>query len=233
MNISTPGNSLYGQHLSQHAVNMFLQPQPLVQEEIMGILHAFGIQRDSIGHKRQWITFTTSVTTAEQFLDTKFHYYHKANGASIIRTLKYSVPQEIYEHVQLIQPTTCFGVVKPQVRHIVGESEAVNPANIFTGYDARRCNRTITPDCLRGLYQLGNSTNVPASSNGNSLGVSGFLEEWASYQDLSLFTSNFAPYASEKNFSVVSVNGGKNQQFNPTQESREANLDVRLSQSSI
>ncbi|EEP75414.1 hypothetical protein UREG_00260 [Uncinocarpus reesii 1704] len=88
----------------------------------------------------------------------------------------------------------------------------------------RLAQRAIPPNCLRELYGLGNVTAKPGSRN--KITVSGYLDQYAQYRDLSLFLRKYAPQAAGANFSVSLVNGGQNTQ-NSTHDSREANLDIQ------
>ena len=124
----------------------------------------------------------------------------------------------------MIQPTTHFGIFRPQPRTVFDRIEALTPTDRPTGYEPVFCDTTITPDCLRGLYGLGNSKAI--SNKENSIGISGYLDQYARYSDLNLFLKRFAPYAISDNFTVVSINGGLNSQTS-TIDSDEANIDVQ------
>lgn len=126
--------------------------------------------------------------------------------------------------IQTIQPTTRFGQLHPQFKHVHNKIKAKPPANP-TGFNASYCNLTITPDCLKGLYRFENFT--AQKNQKNKLGVSGFLEQYAQFDDLSNFVKTFAPSSKGLNFSVVSINNGQNVQHNISQDSSEANLDVQ------
>ena len=103
-----------------------------------------------------------------------------------IRTLQYSVPESVKPYVQMIQPTTRFGQINPQRSTVfkMGEAKSVTsmkgkglfgsapPVNAF---NATFCNTTITPDCLRGLYKIGNYT---ASGNSSESNLDEYLLAW-------------------------------------------------------
>ena len=86
-----------------------------------------------------------------------------------IRTLQYSVPESVKPYIQMIQPTTRFGQINPQrsTAFRIGEAKSVasmrgkglfGSAPPVNAFNATFCNTTITPDCLRGLYSIGNYT---------------------------------------------------------------------------
>jgi tripeptidyl-peptidase-1 len=82
----------------------------------------------------------------------------------------------------------------------------------------------VTPQCLAELY---NFKNFNASQGDDAfIGVSGFLEQYARYDDWSQFANTFAPDLADTKFCFASVNGGRNDQ-NSSLSSVEANLDVQ------
>ncbi|KAF3023299.1 vesicle formation at the endoplasmic reticulum [Penicillium rubens] len=91
---------------------------------------------------------------------------------------------------------------------------------------AAGCDVTITPDCLRDLYKIDNTTTRPDWRN--RLGISGFLEQYARHDDFNEFLRRYAQSHTDANFSVVSINGGQDGQHSMS-DSVEANLDVQYS----
>lgn len=87
------------------------------------------------------------------------------------------------------------------------------------------CNQTITPDCLRALYNVDDYEAIP--NVGSLFGVCGYLEEYAKFDDLATFLTKYASYAEGANFSYVLVNGGLDSQNDPTHDDGEANLDIQ------
>jgi tripeptidyl-peptidase-1 len=61
---------------------------------------------------------------------------------------------------------------------------------------------------------------VPQVPNTNKLGIAGYLGEFASQSDLKEFVDLFRPDAANANFSVVTVDGGINDQNAPGSEVR-------------
>ncbi|KAG9095537.1 hypothetical protein FRC06_009699 [Ceratobasidium sp. 370] len=84
------------------------------------------------------------------------------------------------------------------------------------------CSSTVTPACLRALYKT--DTYTPVSTKSNSLGITGYLNEYASTSDLQTFYKKYRTDAVGSTFSVELINGGKNTQTDP---GIEANLDVQ------
>lgn len=91
------------------------------------------------------------------------------------------------------------------------------------------CNSTVTPECLRALYNVGDTTADPDVPT--VFGVSGFLDEYAKHDALDTFLTQFAPYAVSQNFTTISVNGGLNNQTDSVDDDVEANLDIQYAAS--
>jgi len=231
--VSTPGNPRYGKHLKRDELKEMLRPVPEATAGILGWLQASGIKQEDIEDDNEWINFVASVEQAERMMDTNFHVYESVvKPVQKVRTLQYSVPEDLAKYIDVIQPTTRFGQVRPQSNHIF-ESFVQGKVNHGSGRIktagaldiAAACNRTITPDCLKELYQITGYT--PDADKAGFVGINGFLEQWAQYADLEDFVSTYTPDAAGANFSFTSVNGGLLDQNNRIADSVEANLDVQ------
>ncbi|KAL8956670.1 MAG: hypothetical protein Q9193_005872 [Seirophora villosa] len=229
--ISTPEDPKYGEHMSRDELKAMLKPSPEASNAILGWLHAEGVSSSNIEDTGDWINFYVSATEAERIMDTKFYYYSNIhNGMERIRTLHYSVPRLLHQHIHMIQPTTRFGQVRPERSTVfehfeMGESKESVGRYHGSALNATFCNSTITPQCLRDLYQIGNFSGT--AKNGNKIGVCGYLEQYAKFSDFKQFTAQYAPYASGENFTYVLINGGLATQGITEFNSVEANLDVQ------
>ena len=149
----------------------------------------------------------------------KYHVWkHTGSGDYIVRTTSYSLPKHLHAHVELIQPTTMFGTFKKlkSTIHSVSEADASSPApsasqhieDPVTGVTVdASCNTTITVTCLKEIY---NAVGYTASSNvGNSIAITGYLEENANRADLQTFFEDQVPAAAAVNstFNFISVAG--------------------------
>ncbi|ESZ96495.1 hypothetical protein SBOR_3117 [Sclerotinia borealis F-4128] len=220
--VSTPDHNEYGQHLDREELKRFIKPADESTHAVLSWLEKSGISESNIVNDGEWINFRTSVQQAEQMLNATFHYYvHQDKKRSKqIRTLSYSVPQEISSHITMVQPTTRFGQMEAQRSQLFREDFA---AAALPSLNTTACNVTTTPQCLRDLYNIGNYT---AKANPESrLGVAGYLNQWAKYEALDAFLERYAPYATSQNFSYALINGGLDTQ-NSTLNDGEANLDI-------
>lgn len=221
IDISTPGHPRYGRHMRRDELKDILRPEAAVSNQILSWFNAENIS-DTVQVDGNWFSFQTTISQAEHMLNTKFSYFHhRASETTVIRTLGYSVPREIYPLVMLIQPTTRFGDLIRQRTHPTETPDVASPADL-----AAPCGTIVTPDCLREMYGLYTTQAKPDPRN--RLGISGFLEQFARHNDFFQFLNQYAPNQTNANFSVVSINGGLNDE-NSSLSSSEASLDVQYS----
>lgn len=160
--ISTPDDPKYGQHMSREDLKAMLRPNADASISILDWLKAEGISSADIDDQGDWINFYVPASEANRILDTKFYYYTNANnGVRRIRTLQYSVPSKLHQYIHMVQPTTRFGQVAPQRSTIFQHFEIGESRNSMARYPGSQlnstfCNTTITPQCLRDLYHIGN-----------------------------------------------------------------------------
>jgi tripeptidyl-peptidase-1 len=124
------------------------------------------------------------------------------------------VPSNLHEHVDVIQPTTIFSRVKgakstiifaddePASKDVTNAQLIVDPVSGVTVDSS--CNTTITISCLQQIY---NFVGYKPTSTGNSIGITGYLEEFANLKDLQSFYSDQRPDALGTSFKLFSVNG--------------------------
>ncbi|KAF9236232.1 peptidase S8/S53 domain-containing protein [Melanogaster broomeanus] len=215
--VSDPKHERYGDHLSKAETEALMAPHPETIDAVSEWLASHGIEEEHLyrSSAQDWVTIRVPVSLAEEMLDTKYHVYtHSETGESIVRTISYSLPEIMHEHVELIQPTTMFA--EPVSGMITG------PAG--NQVDAS-CNTTVTISCLRQLYNaVGYNTSA---TNGNQIAVTAYLEQYANNKDLQQFFKLENPTAYGSNYTFVSVNGGLNNQTYAA-AGVEANLDTQF-----
>ncbi|KAJ3923716.1 subtilisin-like protein [Lentinula edodes] len=235
--VSDPSHSRYGQHLSKEEVEALVAPHPeslaLVTDWLVS--HGIGEQDMTRSPAQDWITITVPVRVAEKMLDTTYHVWkHTSSGESIVRTTSYSLPIYLHEHVDVIQPTTTFARLKSfkstihrldmETGQIVEQSNT--PIISASGISVDpSCNTTVTVTCLKQLY---NATDItPSASINNSFGITGYLDQFANFQDLQSFFAAQVPEAVNSSFTVLSVAGGQNNQT-LSEAGDEADLDIEF-----
>ncbi|ORY55648.1 tripeptidyl-peptidase 1 [Pseudomassariella vexata] len=228
--VSDPQHALYGRHLSREQVSDLMKPRQESVATVVDWLSSSGVS--VMKQTDDWVAFRTNIETATKLLDAQFSIYsHVSTDVERVRTLRYSVPEALKHHVTMIQPTTLFGRIKPQIQHgrILDWEEFKQKlpvaATVPNGtLNVTLCNTTITPACLRSLYNVQDriaDPTVPAI-----LGISGFLDGFAKHDALIQFNAKFAPYAAAQDFTTVLVNGGRDNQTD-VETDIEANLDMQ------
>ncbi|KAL1652679.1 hypothetical protein SLS61_004659 [Didymella pomorum] len=222
LDIATPGSSQYGRHLDYEQILSMTAPK----EESVSLVKKWldsEAPNAKVSVSGDYVTVEGSVDAIEQLLKTKYNtYVNEETKTKVLRTLEYSVPAAIVGHVDMIQPTTFFGV--KQFRSTISEHHAIEEDNFnieavsaVTGCSGTR----ITPTCLANLYNFANAKNETTGL----LGVAGFLEEYAIKTDFTTFLNSYAYFNNKaRSFTCTGVNGGTC----PTSPAGiEANLDVQ------
>lgn len=147
-NVSDPVNSDYGRYLDQKDIDEIIRPDDLTTNAVLSWLKRSGIATDNIDHHGDWMNFQATSAQAEILLNTTFSIFRNEDGnKQIVRTLRYSIPEELIAHIDTIQPTTKFpqirGDLQP-VMDLIRRNQEVDNSSID-------CNQTITPACLKVL----------------------------------------------------------------------------------
>ncbi|KAL9713097.1 hypothetical protein Ac2012v2_004338 [Leucoagaricus gongylophorus] len=229
--VSDPFHERYGQHLSKEEVEALVAPHQESIETVKDWLASYGIEHIEYSPAKDWVKIRVTVKEAEEMLNTKYSVWkHVESGDYLVRTTSYSLPDVVHDHVDVVQPTTMFGRFKGSKSTIVSIEDAPTLKPSTAAIDIGNgvmvdpsCNTTITVDCLKQLY---NATNFEAEGNG-SIGITGYLEQFANIQDLQTFFAEQRPDAVGSNFTFISVAGGSNNQ-SLAAAGAEANLDVQF-----
>jgi len=84
-----------------------------------------------------WINIQTTVRVANDLLDTEFAWYSSEEFGKRLRTLEYSVPDDVLTHINTIQPTIRFGQGLPahETHQAIEQSEIIDDAALANGTD--------------------------------------------------------------------------------------------------
>jgi tripeptidyl-peptidase-1 len=198
----TPLNSYlhlnrYGQHLTTEEAEALVAAHPDSTAAVESWLEYHGIRPEDVSRHSgggDWVTITVSVAQAERMLGTKYNVYnHRSTSEKVVRALSYSLPRELHSHVSVVAPTTYFGTMRSmRATHFLEPDSKPVPVESITpevpqngrvnAVPPTSCNTKITPSCLRTLYNTANY--VVAGGNNNTLGVAGYLNEYANHADL-------------------------------------------------
>ncbi|KAF7317715.1 Subtilisin-like protein [Mycena kentingensis (nom. inval.)] len=235
--VSDPVHEKYGQHLSKEEVAALVAPHPDTLEAVESWLQHHDIDPASAHHKStggEWITLHIPIAKLERMLSTSYGVYRNdKTGEEIVRTTSYSLPHELHNHIDVVTPTTYFSTMR-SMRSTAFVQDAAPISALNKGSFAAEisplavpasCGSTVTPACLRAMY---NTTDyVPQAADTNVLGIAGYLEEFANDADLQTFFTQFRPDAQGATLTHIQLNGGLNTQSDPGVE---ANLDVQTTE---
>lgn len=207
---STPGAANYGIHLSREEVQSYTAPSKCTETSVTEWLVEKNVPHSI---ESDWVTIMTTVDVANDVFNASFGWFRQegagaenANGAheAKLRSLSYSIPEHLTQHVDTVQPVTRFGDVKAMGSAIATAAEFFNTSSNSTTFVRGNCDSYETPGCLKQL--------LPGSFESETaygrIGFASFLGQSARYGDLAEFISELAPHSGGLNFSFTEINGG-------------------------
>jgi tripeptidyl-peptidase-1 len=190
--ISTPGSPSYGQYLDLDEVNAMFGASEASSAAVKSWLKSSGVTKYKTQGDSVW--FQSTVAQANSMLGTTFRNYIDSTGVTKLRTTKYSIPASLVGHVDLVSPTTYFGKTKG-MRAI----QAAKTKPLAARTLPASCNTSIlyenetfpafVPDCLQIEYNINGYT--PDANSGSRIAFGSFLNQSASFSDLTLFEQYF------------------------------------------
>ncbi|KAJ7920267.1 family S53 protease [Mycena leptocephala] len=222
--VSDPASEFYGQHLTLEEVVEFVKPTNETLAAVSSWLSENDIDAKPVTPSGDMLEIKIPVSEANDLLSAEFSVFtHVETGKTIIRTLQYSLPAPLTQHVEFFHPTTIFAPPIDSRPKFVAASPARRAAPGSDDFPFT-CTRAMTPACLQGLYGI---PTTPATQMSNTLGVAGFIDEWANQADLTAFlTSLRTDINSSTTFALEALDGGSNPQ-NRSQAGVEADLDTQ------
>ncbi|EPS93872.1 hypothetical protein FOMPIDRAFT_1135359 [Fomitopsis schrenkii] len=230
--VSDPKSANYGNHLTKEDAAAFVAPSNQTVATINKWLANHNLTANVISPAGDWLSLQVPVSQANDLFAANFSVFtHDTTGNQAVRTLSYSVPESLVDHLKVIYPTTTF----PSMKSLVPIFSAPEPltstgggASGVTGAGgqavAASCDQVVTPTCLQTLYGI---PATAATNQDNQLAVSGFIEQFANGNDLQLFLANLRTDAdSATKFTLQTLDGGQNLQ-SAQQAGVEANLDIQ------
>ncbi|KAJ7891926.1 family S53 protease [Mycena olivaceomarginata] len=202
--VSDPTSEFYGQHLTLKEVTEFVKPtNETVAAGTVSVPSPLRPAGDMLEIK-------IPVSQANDLLSAEFSVFtHVETGKTIIRTLQYSLPALLTQHVEFFHPTTIFASpLRSKPKFVAASSAKRATADSDDLPDS--CTSTINPACLQELYRI---PTIPATQKSNTLGVAGFIDEWANQADLTTFLTRDRPdINSSTSFALETLDGGSNPQ---------------------
>ncbi|RMJ15684.1 hypothetical protein CDV36_004623 [Fusarium kuroshium] len=221
LDLSTPGGENYGQWLSHDEIKTTFSPSKEAVSSVTKWLKSSGVKNYKVNGA--FIDFAIDVPGANSLLGSDYQYYVK-DGQTKLRTLSYSIPNSLAEHIQYVDPSTNFGatsafapISRPSRTTVTERNDAVSKSSV----DAS-CQTSITPSCLKQLYNIGDYT--PDAESGSTIGFSSFLNQSALFSDVFQFEEKFG--IPKQNFTKVLINNPVNDQSPTSKNYGEADLDA-------
>ncbi|KAL5611865.1 hypothetical protein BROUX41_000561 [Berkeleyomyces rouxiae] len=219
-------------------------------DSVRGWLAEAGVESSSVRIQNDWVHVTATVGQASSLLNADIDLYSFKEDSPRLRTLSYSLPEDMAKHIDFVHPISNF--MEPvssranqkgsldidPVTHISHYANEANKRGLILGSDdgdpeistqsasSYPCYYQVTPECLQLLYNF-TTPNETFRSTAH-LGIAGFLEQYPNNQDLSTFLASHMPHLPQviKNMTFVLINGGLNEQAK-YKAGGEASLDVQ------
>ncbi|KAJ7921462.1 tripeptidyl peptidase A [Mycena leptocephala] len=213
LNISDPDHPSYGNHLSKEQVHALSKPSNDTLGLVEGWLATHNASYVKWSSSQDSVTAVVPISSAERMLSTRFGVFeHVKSGKRVVRTLSYSLPEDLVPHIDYVHPTTAFF---DPLRHGMGKfsSEELSDTVAIQPHLDRRpvaLNQSDFPSCVRVV-------DPPAA---------GYLDIWARPDSLELYLNDYIPESIGSNYTmdVVNITGP----FTPSSFGGEGNLDTQL-----
>lgn len=207
---STPGTANYGLHLSREELQSYTDPSEYTETSV-----AQWLSEKDVPHsiEADWVTIRTTVDMANDMFNASFGWFRRDGGGAEnldgerelkLRSLSYSIPDHLTQHVDTVQPITRFGDVKAMGSAIATAVKFVNASSNSSAFVRGNCDSYETPGCLKQLL----TGSFESETAYGRIGFASFLGQSARYGDLAEFISELAPHSGGLNFSFTEINGG-------------------------
>ncbi|KAJ7731994.1 family S53 protease-like protein [Mycena metata] len=214
--VSDPSSSRYGQHLTPEEVAEYVKPTSDALSAVTSWLQTNKISATTISPAGDVLQVKIPVSQANLLFNTEFSVFtHVATNETTIRTLQYSLPVKLSAAVAYVHPTTTFSrpFAAPKPRPLPSKRD-INPT----------CVDVTTVSCLQAQYGI---PTASATQTNNVLGVSGYLDQFAEFDDLEQFLTQYRPdLPATTKFDVEFLDGGSNTQGS-AYAGGEASLDIQ------
>ena len=216
LDVSTPGSAQYGKWLDDDAFAVAFSPAKDAASTVATWLKGNGISDYKVDGA--FVDFAADVGTVNRLLGADYKHYANEQGVTKLRTLAYSIPDDVQSYVALVEPGTYFGKAtysppKPQALSR-STKRAIDPS----------CSQAVTPACLKQLYNIGDYT--PDAKSGSTIGFASYLNQSSATADLRKYEDTYN--LPEQSFTGVSINNGTQNRDPATANDGEANLDVQV-----
>ncbi|TFK33637.1 subtilisin-like protein [Crucibulum laeve] len=208
--ISDPENIRYGEYLTKEEVDALVQPHPTSIAVVDDWLQAHDVDLSDVSRSsaKDWITLSLPISIVTKLVNASYSIFtHERSGNMIVRSLEYSLPASVSDHIDCIHPTTFFSFpsISPSLK-----TRSMTQSSPPTAKNSTACGpdsvSQMTPACLMELYRF--DKYIPSSTATNKLGVVSYFGDFLREDDLQSFFQQFRKDAVNSTFSIQSVTGG-------------------------
>lgn len=214
--VSDPEHERYGQHLSAAEVSDIIKPEDESIRLVHKWLQEHNIDDIDYSPSKDWISIVVPIEKAEELLQTSYTKFEHTTGHALSRAPEWSLPSHLHEHIDVVQPTTSFLRLKPEVQ-TYGPVYDGAPSHEMSWWEhtgkhqygpkpcdsddhaaqvAAVCNVSFTTiECLRTLY--GTIDYKVKAANKNAVAINNYLNETNRRDDTYKFLSTFRPEAAQ------------------------------------
>ncbi|KAG5633905.1 hypothetical protein H0H81_004466, partial [Sphagnurus paluster] len=169
--VSDPASPSYGQHWTQEQIVSRFAPPETAVASVRAWLEAEGVEPKRIrrSFNQAWVEVRDATAgEVERLLDTQYHVYKRDGGGAFIASGSYSLPRSISDLVDFVTPTIQSDVGLDESQAVASKLGVLHTKRATKPAAPTGCDTSVTPDCLRGLY---NMTYTPKATAKNSLGI--------------------------------------------------------------
>ncbi|KAH8890692.1 subtilisin-like protein [Thozetella sp. PMI_491] len=220
LSISDPDSPEYGKFKTIEGVHEAFAPSPEAVRSVTSWLKSTGIVNYQVDGA--FIDFTADIPTANSVFNASYRYYAH-NDVVKLRTLSYSISEEVQNHITYLDPSNYFGrtnAFSPEYNGIEAKRDEGSTMQATTNTSS--CDPYITPSCLRELYTIGNY--APSVNSGSQVGFGSFLKGSSISDDIAKFEELFG--IPSQNLSKLLIAGGVNNEDPANGHFGEADLDA-------
>ncbi|KAJ7784651.1 peptidase S8/S53 domain-containing protein [Mycena metata] len=239
--VSHPESVNYGKHWTPERVAEHFAPTEEAVHAVTSWIVGSGLpqERVRVSKTKGWVMVNASVAETEKLLNTQYHVYKHKSGKEHVACEAYHLPAHIVPHVALVTPSIDFNAMLAKrasdPTHKLGQPGAgvslkvgSQISSTMNSDDLDNCDVTITPACVRALYDFRYS---PVAAHKNSLGIAEYTPQAYRAADLDLFAKNFTSLGGESLVGarpvLQSIQGGVVQHINVSFEFNvESNFDL-------
>ncbi|KAL8849729.1 MAG: hypothetical protein Q9221_005339 [Calogaya cf. arnoldii] len=236
--VSDPDHLRYGEHLGFDEVNDLIKPSEgslsLVQEWLRD--HGIGGDRLSYTPAKDWVKVSLLVAHVERLLNTKYAVYKHVNGTQLVRAPTWSLPAQLHQHIDTIQPTSSFLRATPKKSNVMPVADGEQDTSARSAVQRIKITDP-SPDLDVAKPITSLRDYEPKVPGKDKIGFTNYLGETSNRSDVFLFLNQFRPEAAQVAFNEfqfgigIIANGGNQQAPNNATQLKagkhlEGNLDA-------